>query len=381
MKNRRVLDGIKVLDLSRLYPGPYCSMILADHGAEVISIESNHYKNDFPVIYTINRNKRHMTLNLKTEEGRNIIHRLVKEADVFIEGFRPGVVNKLGIDYKTLSKLNSKLIYCSITGFGQTGKYRYLPGHDVNFLGMAGILNLIGEKHGSPVIPGIQIADNIGGLNAAAGILLALYEREKSGMGQYIDISLTETSLSLLSLPLFLTKHYKQDIERGNWLLSHRYACYNIYETKDNRYLTIGCIENRFWKNLCIHLNREEFIELQFNEEKNQEISETLQCIFKQKTLDEWEEEFFELDICWSRIQNMDEVLKDPTFSEHNMVVDDKNEEGDITKTIGVPIKLDRTPGYIKDKPPKFGEHTKTILKSLNYTDEEIKELYEKNVI
>ena len=195
------LDGITVIDLSRLLPGPYCSMILADHGARVIAIEGRQFVADGLFFNTINRNKEHMSLNLKTEEGKQIFSRLVEKADVVLEGFRPGVVDRLGVDYGSVRKVNPKIIYCAITGYGQDGPFRDRVGHDVNYLSFAGVLNLMGEADRPPSIPGIQIADiAAGGMNAAIGILLALFAREKTGKGQYIDISMTDGMVGFLPI-------------------------------------------------------------------------------------------------------------------------------------------------------------------------------------
>ena len=267
MSTEGALAGITVLDLSRLLPGPYCSMMLADHGARVIAIEDKRFIADDLFITTVNRNKEHMSLNLKTLEGKEIFFRLVERADVLLEGFRPGVVHRLDIDYDTVCKINSKIIYCSITGYGQTGPCRDRAGHDVNYLAHSGVLDLIGEPDRPPSIPGVQIPDIAGGgMNAAIGILLALMARERTGKGQYIDISMTDAMVSLLTLTLYLQQRTGEDPKRGETLLSHRYACYNTYETADGRYLSIGAVENRIWKFFCEHLKVQEYTPLQYDE-------------------------------------------------------------------------------------------------------------------
>ena len=252
MNKNGALAGIKVLDLSRLLPGPYCSMVLADHGAAVIAVEDRRFLADGLFLNNVNRNKRHMTLNLKSKEGMEIFFRLAKEADVVLEGFRPGVVDKLGVGYDAVCKVNPKIIYCSITGFGQNGPFRERVGHDANYLSFAGVLDLIGEAKRPPSIPGVQIADIAGGgMNAVIGILLALFARENTGKGQYIDISMTDGVVGMLPLVQFFQNLTGKAPARGNALLSHRYACYNTYETADGRYLSIGAVEHRFWKQLC----------------------------------------------------------------------------------------------------------------------------------
>jgi crotonobetainyl-CoA:carnitine CoA-transferase CaiB-like acyl-CoA transferase len=356
-------------------------MMLADHGARVIAIEDKRFIADDLFITTVNRNKEHMSLNLKTLEGKEIFFRLVERADVLLEGFRPGVVHRLGIDYDTVCKINSKIIYCSITGYGQTGPCRDRAGHDVNFLAHSGVLDLIGEPDRPPSIPGVQIADIAGGgMNAAIGILLALVARERTAKGQYIDISMTDSMVSLLPLTLFLQQRTGEDPKRGEILLSHRYACYNTYETADGRYLSIGAVENRFWKRLCDHLGVPAYASLQYDEKRRLEIVDCLRTTFKQKTLTEWESELADMDICWGPVRNLQEVLQEPLFRQRNMVVDIRDQKGETTTTLGVPVKLSETPGSIRTPPVNFGESTIPILKELGYGEDQIKEFADKGV-
>lgn len=322
-----------------------------------------------------------MSLNLKRPEGQEIFFRLVDKADVLLEGFRPGVVNRLGIDYDTVKNINPKIIYCSITGYGQTGNYRSRVGHDVNFLSHSGVLDLIGEPDRPPSIPGVQIADIAGGgMNAAIGILLALLAREKTGKGQYIDISMTDGMLSMLPLTLFLRERTGQDPKRGETLLSHRYAFYNTYETSDGRCLSIGAVENRFWKLLCEQLGVPEYAPLQYDENQRLEILDFMRTTFKQKTLAEWETALADLDVCWGPIQNLSEVLEDPFFREREMVVEIEEKNGQTTTTLGVPVKLSETPGSIRTAPVGFGESTASILRELGYTEDQIQSFADKGV-
>jgi len=349
------LDGITVIDLSRLLPGPYCSMILADHGARVIAVESKRFLADGLFFNIINRNKEHMSLNLKTEQGREIFFRLIQMADVVLEGFRPGVVDTLGVGYESVRKANPKIIYCSISGYGQNGPFRDRVGHDANYLSYAGVLDLMGEKDRPPAIPGVQIADIAGGsMNAAIGILLALFAREKTGQGQYIDISMTDGMVGFLPVALFFRQLTGQEPRRSDGLLSHRYACYNTYETADGRYLSIGAVENRFLQNM--------------------------RHIFKQKTLDEWDAILADHDICWGRIQSTKEVLDDPLFRQRDMVVEIEDKDGKKSETLGVAVKLSKTPGSVRTPPVEFGESTTAILRELGYKEEQIKAFAENEV-
>jgi crotonobetainyl-CoA:carnitine CoA-transferase CaiB-like acyl-CoA transferase len=376
------LSGITVIDLSRLLPGPYCSMILADHGARVIAIESRQFVADGLFLNTVNRNKEHMTLDLKTDKGKEIFSRLIEKADVMLEGFRPGVVDRLGVDYESVQKVNPKIIYCSITGYGQHGPFRNRVGHDVNYLSYAGILNLIGESDRPPSIPGVQIADiAAGGMNAAIGILLALFAREKSGKGQYIDISMTDGMVGFLPAVLYFHQLTGQDPRRADTLLSHRYACYNTYETADGRYLSIGAVENRFWKTLCEHFDVPQYAEHQYDDSRRKEILEFMRATFRKKTLDEWDVELADLEICWGRVQTFSEMLDDPLFREREMILELKGNAGQREAAIGVPVKLSDTPGAVRHAAPDFGESTSVILKELGYTQDQIAEFTKNDVI
>ena len=376
------LDGITVIDLSRLLPGPYCSMILADHGARVISIESRQFIADGLFFNTVNRNKEHMTLNLKTDEGRQIFFQLVEKADVILEGFRPGVVNRLGVDYQSVQKEKPDIIYCSISGYGQTGAFVDRVGHDVNYLSKSGALDLIGEPDRPPSIPGIQIADIGGGaMNAAIGILLALFTREKSGKGQYVDVSMTDGMVGFLPAALYFQQLTGQDPRRADAMLSHRYACYNTYETADGRYLSIGAVENRFWRRLCDHLDVPEYAALQYDDAHRREIIEFMRATFKKKTLAEWDQELAHLEICWGRIQTLSEVIADPLFREREMILEVPGASGENQTVIGVPVKLSDTPGSVRTAAVDFGASTAAILKELGYSEKQIKQFAETEVI
>jgi crotonobetainyl-CoA:carnitine CoA-transferase CaiB-like acyl-CoA transferase len=376
------LDGITVVDLSRLLPGPYCSMILADHGARVIAVEDKRFLADGLFFNLINRNKEHMSLNLKTEKGQEIFYRLIEKADVLLEGFRPGVVDRLGVDYESLRRVNPKIIYCSITGYGQNGPFRDRVGHDANYLSYAGVLDLIGEKDRPPSIPGVQIADIAGGgMNAAIGILLALFARQNTGKGQYIDISMTDGMVGFLPAVLFFRQLTGQEPKRADGLLSHRYACYNTYETADGRFLSIGAVENRFWKQLCDTLEVPEYAPLQYDDQRREEILQVMRNTFKQKSLDEWDAVLGDLDICWGRIQSTREVLEDPLFLKRETVVEVEGHGGKKSKTLGVPVKLSETPGSVRTPPVNFGESTTAVLEELGYAQEEIKNFEEKDIV
>ena len=374
--NKGALDGITVLDMSRLLPGPYASMILADHGARVIVIEDRRFAAESLIDGGVNRNKEHMTLNLKSEAGRDVFFKLAASADVVLEGFRPGVTKRLGVDYDAVSKVNPAIVYCSISGYGQTGSYRDVAGHDVNYLSVSGVLDLIGEAGGPPVIPGIQIADMAGGgMNAVMGILMALVARQNTGKGQYIDISMTDGCFSLLTLAFIMQQMTGQAPKRADFLFSHRYACYNIYETKDGRYLSIGAVENRFWKILCEFFGVPEYIEHQYNDARRQEIIDYFRGRFKTETFAYWEEALADKDVCWAPVRTMSEAVDSPLFKSREMIAEIETPGKKPIKVLGTPIKLSRTPGGVRTAPPGFGQDTHRILKETGYSDSDIERL------
>jgi len=244
------------------------------------------------------------------------------------------------------------------------------------------VLDLIGETDKPPSIPGIQIADLAGGgMNAVIGILLALQARTKTGEGQYIDISMTDGCVPLLSLALDFQHMSGQVAKRSDSFLSHRYACYNTYETKDKRYLTIGAVENRFWKKLCEHLGAPEYSNIQLDEEKRVEMIEFMRKTIKSKTFDEWEADFADKDFCWGPVNTIPEVLDEPLFKEREMVVDVEDSSGKKTKTIGIPVKMSETPGTIRSAPVQFGESTEKVLLELGYSSNDVKLFSEEGIL
>ncbi len=382
MTNKGALSGIIVLDLSRLLPGPYCSMILADHGARVIAVENKRFKDDGPFLAPLYRNKEHICLDLKTDKGKEIFFKLARKADIILEGFRPGATQRMGVDYESVKKVNKKIIYCSITGYGQTGPYKDRVGHDVNYLGISGVIDLIGEKDKPPSIPGIQIADIAGGSqNAAIGILLALFAREKTGKGQYIDISMTDGMTGFMQIPLLSHQFLGQMFERSDNILSHRYAFYTTYETLDKKYLTIGAVEYKFWETLCEHLNIKEYAPLQYDEERRKEIIDCVRKKFRQKTLAQWEKELSGLEICWSPVNNLEQVLKDRQLCQREMIVDVEDQNGNKTTALGIPVKLSDTPGSLRTPPTDFGKNTRDVLLEIGYSKNEITSFFKTNIV
>ncbi len=375
------LAGIKVLDLSRLLPGPYCSMLLADHGAEVISIEDRRFEADNLFFTSLYRNKKHLSLNLKSDEGKSIFSKLAERCDVLIEGFRPGVAARLGLDFATIHERFPAIVYCSISGYGQDGSWADKAGHDINYLGTSGILNLIGPAAGPPSIPGIQIADIGGSMNAVIGILLALLARTQSGKGQYVDISMTDSLLGFLSLPHYFYGETGKVPKRSDELLSHRYGCYNTYQTADGSAVAVGALEHRFWVQLCGALGLEEYADHQFDEQRREEIIDRLGQIFLGKSGRQWEQHLQGKDVCCTRVLDFDEVLDHPLFREREMIVEVEEPDGTTAKALGIGVKLNSTPGSLRSAPARFGQHNKEILHGLGYSDAQIEDLKTRRVI
>ncbi|MDJ0720566.1 MAG: CaiB/BaiF CoA-transferase family protein [Desulfobacterales bacterium] len=375
------LKGITVVDLSRLLPGPYASMVLADHGARVINIEDPHYRAEGLMVTTISRNKEHVALDLKHPRGRRIFFELVAQADIVLEGFRPGVVNRLGVDYEAVRTVKPDIIYCALTGYGQSGPYRGRAGHDVNYLACAGVLDLMGYKDLPPAIPGIQLADMVGGLNAAVGILLALVSRDRTGEGQYIDVSLTDSMLAMMPVVLLMRQLAGQTPQRGDGMLAHRYGCYNTYATLDGRYLAVGCVEARFWENLCRFLDAPDLVPLQYDENRREEVIGRLQNVFKTRTLAEWESAMQGHDICCEAVRTFDEALRSPLFEVRDMLSVSNAKNDPAHGHIGTPVKMGTTPGGIRTPPVAFGQSTTAVLAELGYTEAAIDALRGEGVI
>src|SRR5262249_40000592 len=392
-RDMKPLDNIIVLDLTRLLPGAVATMMLGDFGAEIVKIEElgigdparqsrAGIKQPGAYFLATNRNKRSITINLKHERGRGIFLKLVEKADVVVEGFRPGVMDRLGVGYETLKALNPRLIYCAITGYGQDGPYRLKAGHDANYLSVAGLLGVNGPKGGPPALSGVQLADLAGGrLDAGMGLLRALRARGRTGEGQFVDISMTDCSLSMMYVPFASFLANGAQPQRGNEGLSGRYACYQLYETKDSRYLSLGALEPKFWENACRVLGREEFIEKCFNDRAQEEIIAAFREIFKTRTAAEWLAAFENVDTCIALVNDIAEMIEDPQIKNRGLIAEIEHPTEGRFKQTPPPLNLSPTPGAIGAPPPRLGEHTREILKRLDYTDETVESLAREGVI
>jgi len=401
------LEGIRILDLTHLVPGSLCTMILGDLGADVIKVGAppgvggrgagvgmlltDDEERKQAAFDALNRNKRSMGLNLRSDKGREIFYKLSRTADVVVEGFRPGVVKRLGVDYEKIKGLNPKIIYCSLSGYGQDGPYSRLSGHDVNYISITGALNLIGSPDRPPAVPLNLLADFAGAsLHGVIGILAALVARGKTGQGQYVDIAYADGVITLLTW--FISNYFARGVmfNRGETWLHGAYPYYCVYKAKDGKYISIGCVEPWFWENLCRALGKEEYIPFCISPEhflhkpkgkKWEEISSYFKQVFLTKTRDEWFNFLVDKDVPVGKVYSFDEVFHDPQVLHRQMVLEIDHPTLGKVKHPGIAIKLSETPGKVRSLAPIFGEHTETILRDLGYNKSQIDKLRQSNII
>jgi len=369
-------------------------MLLADMGAEVIKIEAPgvgdyirwwdpKLGNNSGMHVVLNRNKKSLTLNLKSETGKEIFRGLAKLSDVILEGFRPGVMDKLNLGYENLSELNPKIVYCAISGYGATGPISKKAGHDINFLALNGLLSYNGID-GKPTVPGVQIGDmGGGGLLAAFAILAAIIAREKTGKGQFIDISMTDGAMVWNCLRF------------GNWIadgtipapgdgmLNGGFACYNVYETKDGKFMALGALEPQFWSAFCQAVNRPDLDTPEYFKpgDHQKELIQELSRIFRTRTRAEWVEFLKDVDCCCEPVLNLEEASNSKMSRERGMIVEMEHHQWGKYLQLGIPCKFSETPGNILTHAPELGEHTDEILSDLGFSPEEIEQLRIKKVI
>ncbi len=381
------LRGIRVVDVSRYAPGPYCTMLMADLGADVVVVEappgvargvdqemgvSERHKAFLPM----GRNKRSVALDLKDEAMREAFFRLVEGADVVVEGFRPGVATRLGIDYEAVKARNPRVVYCSITGYGQSGPHASLPGHDLNYISLAGILGAIGWPGQPPSIPLNILADFAGGgLFAAFAVLAALVSRQQTGRGQYIDMAMSDGVMSLACLAASDYFASGTPARPGEYFLNGAYPCYNVYATADDKWLSVACNEPWFWRNLCRVLGCEEYVEEQFNPDKFPEMFAFLRRKFREKTRDEWFAALKDQEICATPVYGLEEALVDPHNRARGMIAELEHPEYGKIPQIGVAPKFSATPGRVRTLAPKPGEHTEEVLREAGFSKQEIARL------
>jgi crotonobetainyl-CoA:carnitine CoA-transferase CaiB-like acyl-CoA transferase len=371
-------------------------MLLADLGADVIRIEepgggqrarrerqatrlSASEERRQEAYRPLGRNKRSLILNLKHEAALRIFYQLVETADVVVEGYRPGVVKRLKVDYDTLRQINARLVYCSISGYGQDGPYRHLVGHDINYIAMAGALGIIGHRDtGSrPAIPSNLLADYAGGgLHAAFGILAALLARQHTGRGQFVDISMTDGVLGLLAVEA--AQYFATGVppRPASTRLNGAVPFYNVYETKDEKYIAVGNNEPWFYENMCRVLGCEEYLACQYDTDKYPEMFARFAERFRTKTRDQWFELMQRAEVCVAPVYGLEELEHDPQLRHRQMIVAVDHPELGPVKQIGISVKLSDTPGTVRHTAVSRGAHTTEILTTLGYTDETIRQLH-----
>ncbi|WNS76167.1 CaiB/BaiF CoA-transferase family protein [Bacillus sp. DTU_2020_1000418_1_SI_GHA_SEK_038] len=387
-----ILTGLKVLDFSTLLPGPFATMMLADMGADVLKVESP-YRVDLTKFMEpmdgevsaafghLNRSKRSLALDLKLEEAREVVYQLVRDYDIIVEQFRPGIMDKLGIGYEKLKQINPKVIYCSITGYGQTGPLRNKAGHDINYLSLAGTASYSSRKNQAPIPTGIQVADLAGGsMPAVIGILAAVYHRDQTGEGQYIDISITDSAFALNALygSGYLVGGVEPEAES---LLLNGGSFYDYYETKDHRFFSVGSIEPQFQARLCelIGDSNLQFLSGSQRKEDQHAFKKKLTDAFKQKTFEEWltilGDDF---DGCVEPVLTFSESVRHPQIKARNLVVSVPKPEGGTQKQIAFPIKFSTQPAEYRFTGTQTGTHSEDILKEAGFDQETINALSNK---
>ncbi len=386
---KRPLDGIRILDLSRLLPGPYASHILASFGADVIKVErpgEGDYMREFApqlqgmgaTFFTINRGKRSIAVDLQQESGKEVFRRLAKRADVVIDGFRPGVMDRLELGYDKLSEINQRLIYVALTGYGQFGDYSDLAGHDLNYLAMSGMLELLSDPSGVPLVPGVQLADvAAGALPTVIGVLLAIQFRHKARTGQLVDVSMLDALLGLMPGQVASYSATKLRPKRGHERLFGKFACYNIYPVRNGRFMSVAALEPRFWAELCNAIERPDLIEDQYAEGPAQEVLKAeLTRTFQKKQAEDWLEIFSESDACVCEVREIPRAVQDPVVAQRGMITPVRAPDGEIYEQLGVFPNLTEAPGYVSGDAPQRGEHTRPIMRQLKYRVREIEEMH-----
>lgn len=389
-----MLNNLLVLDLTRHLPGPYASMILGDLGANVLKIEEP--TNGDPVRWTppmidgtsvlflqLNRNKKGLTLNLKSSEGREILFQLSRGADVLIESFRPGVTTRLGIDYSSLRRQNPKLVYCSISGYGQSGPDHDRAGHDINYIARSGLLGLNTDATGTPVIPPIQVADLASGaMLSLVGILAALLEREKSGEGKHIDVSMLDGTLALLQVCFSRFAGGASMAPGEKMELTGTAPFYNIYRAADGRFLAVGAIEPKFWENFCMAIGQPHLVSKQFaSGDQCELVLDAVRTTLASRTQAEWMAAFAGADVCCEPVRSLEEAISDPQLLSRGMIREVQHPSGEMMNQLASPLKFSDSHEAPPRPAPSLGQHNNEVLSELGYSKTEISNLRSKGVI
>ncbi len=384
------LAGLRVLDLTRLLPGPVCTLYLADLGADVVKLEDTD-AGDYArhlgsppgkvsaFFRAVNRNKRSLALDLKDARGRDVYFALARTADIVVESFRPGVVAALGVDYAATAAVNPRIVYAAITGYGQTGPRAPLAGHDINYLGYAGVLDQTGVRGAPPALSNVQIADLLGGAaTAAVAILGALVGAQRSGRGRYIDVAMADSALAHNIFSLHALEQRGSTMPRGEDLLTGGVPCYGVYATQDGRWLAVGALEEKFWRRLCATIDRPDLAASGLATGADGErVRDELSAAFGGASLSHWTQLFARVDCCVTPVQTLEEALADPQFTARRMVVT----EADGTRRYAPPFKLSECDAGTPRTAPAQGEHGAAVLREAGYAEETIAELVADGVV
>ena len=376
------LEGHRILDLTRLLPGNYGTLLLADLGADVVKVEEpgrgDYIRWTPPMVEgqssvhrALNRGKRSVTANLKSEEGRRVLRRLAAGADAVVESFRPGVMDRLGVGYEVLRSENERLVYCAITGYGRDGPYRDRVGHDINYIGYAGLLYATGPTDGPPVLPAVQVGDFGGGMAAALATVAALAEARRTGRGRFVDISMLDVVTSWMGVLMSSYLATGEVPPRGGMPLSGALACYRVYRASDGRYLAVGALEPRFWRALCEALEVPDLVDRQFAPPQEQEaVAAGLQAVFESRPRDEWVARLAGVETCVGPVNDVAEAVEDPQV----------HHRGAVAEVDGVPVGPGPAIGLpgserVTRPAPALGEHTDELLLGAGLSPSEVEEL------
>ncbi len=391
------LSGLKVIDLSRFIAGPYCTMKLGDMGAEVIKVETPGKGDDSRELgppflegesayyLAFNRSKKSITLNMREEKAKKILRRLIVDADIFVENFRIGVTEQMGLTYEDVKKIKEDIIYCSITGYGHNSPYREKPSFDVMVQGEAGLMSITGFPDGPPQRLGVAIADILGGFHAVEGILLALLAKNKTGQGQFIDVSLMDSIIAILTYQAgnyLATGKVPQRVGNRHPMITP----YESFETEDG-YVIFAVGNQRLWESFVKALGREDlntdskFADMKSRNQNPAELKAIIESITRQRKTEEWVAVMEQAEVPCGRIRTIDQVLSDPHIAVREMVVEKEHPLAGLIKLIGVPVKLSLTPGSVTLPPPTLGQHTGEILSGLGYSKDEIAEMHKEGIV
>jgi alpha-methylacyl-CoA racemase len=382
------LDGLRVLDLTRYLPGPYCTMLLGDLGADVVKIEEPPFGDptrvlgpavpggdDSAVHAALNRNKRSILVDLRREEGVALLRRLARDADVLVEAFRPGVLERRGLGSSALCEENPRLVYCSLSGYGRTGPRAGRAGHDVDYLAGSGFLGTNRDREGRPVLPLANVADMTGALVAVIGVLSALQARQRSGRGQVVDTSLLESALSLLTVPAARALSGGSELRE----LAGEHACYNVYACRDGRHLAVGALEPKFWEILCERLGLPERSQRQWESGRGREDQiAAVASAFSELDREEWLARFSEQDACVEPVLGLEEALAE---ADSSGLLWSNPDDAFGPRTLSPPLRLSRTPLSWRRSAPTPGQHTDEVLRELGCSDQDLSRMRESRVV